>query len=158
MVIARPLQKQAKLQLGATPSTPLAKSTPVVEISKHKGRTTSSDSVRSKIPKAPYRRRDESERMPIKGVNAQYLYFQLNRDRIFEKNKGVTYLQSREISAVEWASLDVEGRTKYKDMQAEDKKRYLKELEAYNTKIALTQSTALATSDGYDELLTYSSS
>ncbi len=96
--------------------------------------------------------------MPIKGVNAQYLYFQLNRDRIFEKNKGVTYLQSREISAVEWASLDVEGRTKYKDMQAEDKKRYLKELEAYNTKIALTQSTALATSDGYDELLTYSSS
>ncbi len=91
-------------------------------------------------------------------MEAQYLYFQLNRDRIFEQNEGVTYLQSKQISQVEWANLDVEGRTKYKDMQAEDKKRYLKELEAYNTKLALTQSTALATSDGYDELLTYSSS
>jgi hypothetical protein len=97
--------------------------------------------------------------MPIKGVDAHHLYFQLNRDRIFKQNEGVTYEQSRQISQVEWANLDVEGRTKYKDMQAEDKKRYLKELEAYNTKkLALTQSTALATSDGYDELLTYSSS
>jgi hypothetical protein len=96
--------------------------------------------------------------VPIKGVDAHYLYFQLNRDHICEQNEGVTYLQSKQISQVEWANLDVEGRTKYKDMQAEDKKRYLKELEAYNTKLALTQSTALATSDGYDELLTYSSS
>jgi hypothetical protein len=43
------------------------------------------------------------------------------------------------ISQVEWANLDAAGRKKYKDMQAEDKKRHFKELEAYNTKFPLKQ-------------------
>jgi hypothetical protein len=96
--------------------------------------------------------------MPIKGAVADYLYFQLNRNRIYEQNVGISSRQAQKISANEWANLDAAGRKKYKDMQAEDKKRHFKELEAYNTKLALKQSTALATSDGFEELLTYSSS
>jgi hypothetical protein len=53
---------------------------------------------------------------------------------------GISYVQARTISANEWAKLDAEGRKKYKDLQAEDRKRYLKELEAYERKLLLTSS------------------
>jgi hypothetical protein len=92
--------------------------------------------------------------LPVGVVRAEIFHFRLNRNRIYEQNVGISNGQAQRISANEWANLEAPGRKKYKDMQAEDKKRHFKELEAYNTKLALKQSTALATSDGFEELLT----
>ncbi len=78
--------------------------------------------------------------MPLGIVRAQIFHDRLNIDRVHEQNLSINYEQALRICTVEWANLDAEGRKKYEDMQAEDKKRHTKELEAYHTKLFSTSS------------------
>jgi hypothetical protein len=68
-----------------------------------------------------------------KGVRpACKFYLKENRGRIREDNKDANAAQVRKISSEEWAALDEMDRKQCEDKNAEDKKRYKREMEAYN--------------------------
>jgi hypothetical protein len=61
---------------------------------------------------------------------ASSFYLKENRGRIREDNKGANNRQFQIISAKEWAELDPKDKKQYEDKNAEDKKRYRKEMGA----------------------------
>ncbi len=68
---------------------------------------------------------------PKNVVCAVHFYEMHNRKRIKGENKGI---DSREISkkaSKEWATLDAAGKTPFKHMHEEDKKRFAMEMETY---------------------------
>ncbi len=64
--------------------------------------------------------------------SAVSFFVKLNRERIREQNP---HLGSREVTKIcseEFAALDGNGKKKYVDMYAEDYKRYVREMKAYD--------------------------
>jgi hypothetical protein len=71
---------------------------------------------------------------PKGALSAYMFYVKNNRDRVIKENKGLSFGEVGKKCGEEWAALDAKGKKKYEDMNAEDKKRYAKEMEAYEKK------------------------
>ena len=88
----------------------------------------------TKITKLKEEKKDPNK--PKGALSAYMFYMKLNRKRISEENEGIKFGEVGKKCGEEWAALDAMGKKKYEDMNAEDKKRHTKEMEAYNAKLS----------------------
>jgi hypothetical protein len=68
---------------------------------------------------------------PKGALTAYMFYAKNNRERIVAENEGIQFGEVGKKCGEEWAALDAKDKKKYEDMNAEDKKRHGKEMEAY---------------------------
>jgi structure-specific recognition protein 1 len=88
---------------------------------------------KAKKEKAAKPKKEKKDPNKPKGALSAYMFYtKHNRKRISEENEGIKFGEVGKKCGEEWAALDAMGKKKYEDMNAEDKKRHTKEMEAYN--------------------------